>query len=67
MSDKNYIVSYYVCDNASMAGGNWDEVTNTFATEEEAIKFAKNLPDYQKPATVVAEQTIKTFYKTKVK
>lgn len=67
MSDVNYVVHYYVCDNASMAGGNWDEVTKAFPDEASAIEFAKKLSNAHKPSTVVKEQTIKTFFKSKVK
>ena len=53
-----YVVRWYVCDNSSMAGGNWDETVKTFDYEDQALLFAASLGKGHCPITVTEERLI---------
>ena len=53
-----YVVRWWVCDESSMAGGNWDEENRKFDYEDQALLFAAGLSKRHHPITVTEERLI---------
>ena len=61
MTTVKYVVRWWVCDNSSMCGGNWDEENRKFDYEDQALLFAAGLGKGHYPVTVTEERMILTL------